>query len=105
MRYELHRPGTAGVIPLVSDVEALDRSRSSRSDDRDEAIIQLLREKLKGRNPRNGKDTEEAPKAAAAAPGAAQGEDKYEPQRLSRKILWQYDSTAHKVPLLRRHYI
>ena len=41
-------------------------------------------------------------------PGAqrpAGEEDKYEPQRLSRKILWQYDSSAKKVPLLRRHYI
>jgi hypothetical protein len=32
-------------------------------------------------------------------------EDKYEPQRLNRKICWQYDSSAKKVPLLRRHYI
>lgn len=101
MRFDLHRPDAAPTErPLVGNVEALDSARPGHSEDRDEAIISLLREKLKGRQP--------APKAAAPRPGQAPeptGEDKYEPQRLNRKIVWQYDSTARKVPLLRRHYI
>jgi hypothetical protein len=103
MRYELHRPGTAGVTPLVTDVEALDRPKPGRSDDRDEAILQLLREKLKDRDPEARKKAMEA--ATGGSGAEAGGEDKYEPQRLNRKIMWQYDSTARKVPLLRRNYI
>lgn len=87
--------------PLVGDVEALDASKASTGDERDDAIIQLLREKLKGRNQGN----KGATKAGGPADEGTQGEDKYEPQRLSRKICWQYDSAARKVPLLRRHYI
>lgn len=87
--------------PLVGDVEAIDASRASTGDERDDAIIRQLREKLKGRNQGN----KAATKAGSAAVDGVQGEDKYEPQRLSRKICWQYDSSARKVPLLRRHYI
>lgn len=101
MRYELHRPGTAGVTPLVNDVEPLDRPKHGSTGERDEAIIQLLREKLKDRGQGNSKDTQ----GGAPTAGDSQGEDKYEPQRLSRKIVWQYDSAARKVPLLRRPYI
>lgn len=100
-RYELHHPAYAGRPdrPLIGGVEALDGSRGApRGEERDEAIIQLLREKLKTRDPGN---------KAATRPGpAASGDsDKYEPQRLGRKICWQYDASARKVPLLRRHYI
>jgi hypothetical protein len=59
----------------------------------------LLREKLKGRGP------SEARLGDGPGPASRVGEDKYEPQRLGRKICWQYDHTARKVPLLRRHYI
>jgi hypothetical protein len=87
--------------PLVGDVETLGDPAPGRNrdrEDRDETIIRLLRGKLKDREPGN---------MPATVPGAEgpEGEDKYEPQRLSRKICWQYDSSAHKVPLLRRHYI
>ena len=100
MRYELHHP-VSGTRPLVGDVEALDASKPAMGEERDEAIIRLLREKLKGRNP----DSRMAAQAGDPALDGPQGEDKYEPQRLSRKICWQYDSSARKVPLLRRHYI
>lgn len=98
MRYELHHPEYAGRPdrPLVGGVEALDAGRPApRGEERDEAIIQLLREKLKARDPGNRPATQAAP----------DGEDRYEPQRLGRKICWQYDASARKVPLLRRHYI
>ncbi|HLP43615.1 MAG TPA: hypothetical protein VK465_19085 [Fibrobacteria bacterium] len=96
MRYDLHHV-VPGSRPLIADVEPADASRPG-AEDRDEAILELLREKLKGRQG-NSPDT------SGIRGHAAEGEDKYEPQRLGRKICWQYDSTARKVPLLRRHYI
>lgn len=102
MRYELHHPESAGRPdrPLIGGVEALDAGRPApRGEERDEAIIQLLREKLQSRDPGNRHATQSGNDAEAGA------EDKYEPQRLGRKICWQYDAAARKVPLLRRHYI
>lgn len=101
MRFDLHHPSASPEDrPLLGEVEALDAAHSSRDGgERDEAIIQLLREKLRGR---------QAPRPqvqAKASPADPAAEDKYEPQRLNRKICWQYDSTARKIPLLRRHYI
>ena len=102
MRPDLERPLMAE-RPLVADVEALEGSRSGlphrapdgmAAQDRDDAIIRLLRDKLKQRRPGNSEVTPESGEA-----------DKYEPQRLVRKICWQYDSNARKVPLLRRPYI
>ncbi len=102
MRYELHHPGAvSSERPLVSDVEPSDAARPGRDEGRDEAIIQLLREKLRGR-PSPKKPAPEAPPVASGDDGS---EDRYEPQRLSRKICWQYNQNARKVPLLRRHYI
>lgn len=89
--------------PLVGGVEQPGGSETgSRSGDRDEDIIRMLRSKLKERGP--------AAKAADLpfTPDQKQAsgdEDKYEQQRIGRKICWQYDSNAKKVPLLRRHYI
>ncbi len=101
MQYDLHRLDTRA-RPLVGDVEAMDRSRNAPgSQERDEAIIQVLREKLKGRPQSNRPAT----LSDNPAREETRDEDKYEPQRLSRKICWQYDSSAHKVPLLRRYYI
>ena len=90
--------------PLVGGVEEPGGSETgNRSGDRerDEEIIRMLRSKLKER------DTgPQALPAIARREKAAPGEeDKYEPQRINRKICWQYDSNAKKVPLLRRHYI
>jgi hypothetical protein len=107
MRPDLERPFPAD-RPLVADVEPMEGSRSGLpqrapdgrvGQDRDDAIIRLLRDKLKDRRPGNSQATSEDDEAEG------DGEDKYEPQRLMRKICWQYDSNARKVPLLRRPYI
>lgn len=103
MRTDLQRPA-ATVRPLVGGVEAAEDPRSgpgAGDSDRDEAILMELRRKLKGRNA-----APENPASANAPHGSSLSEeDKYEPQRLGRKICWQYDSNAKRVPLLRRHYI
>jgi hypothetical protein len=91
MRPDLERPVFA-VQPLVGGVERAQAAPQAPDRDRDEAILGFLRQRLWERAHGNKRDTSGA-------------EDKYEPQRLSRKILWQYDSAAKKVPLLRRHYI
>lgn len=102
MRFELHHPGAeSSERPLVGDVESAGAARSGSGEDRDEAILQLLREKLRGR-PAQPKAS---PKARPPVPSDPESEDRYEPQRLSRKICWQYDQSARKVPLLRRPYI
>jgi hypothetical protein len=90
--------------PLVADVESLEHATAgSRREGhyRDEDLIYMLQEKLRGKRYSNQQDT---PAARPASAGPAE-EDKYEPQRLSRKICWQYDSHAKRVPILRRPYI
>jgi hypothetical protein len=99
MRPDLMRP-VAAVRPLVGDVEALEGAPQGANPERDEDILMMLRRKLRERKG-SGYGTW-APDPRKPAQGE---EDKYEPQRLNRKICWQYDSTAKKVPLLRRHYI
>jgi malate synthase len=90
----------AAVRPLVGDIEALEGAPKGADQERDEDILMMLRQKLRER-----KGT--AYGTWPPNPGKADQseEDKYEPQRLNRKICWQYDSTAKKIPLLRRHYI
>ncbi|MDQ3002079.1 MAG: hypothetical protein M3Y08_12575 [Fibrobacterota bacterium] len=101
MRPDLERPAPEK-LPMVGGVEKLEGTPGGAYKDRDEDIISLLREKLKERTGRNAKDTKAGMKFLNGPEG---DEDKYEPQRLSRKICWQYDINAKKVPLLRRHYI
>ena len=95
--------------PLISDVERLEspqsgshhqESRLGEGALRDETIILLLREKLKDRGQGNAKNT-----LAGTSGHSMPGGDKYEPQRLGRKICWQYDNNARRVPMLRRPYI
>lgn len=83
---------------MVGDVEALEAAPGGAGQERDRDILMALRQRLLDRNG-NLYDTSQAPRPRRGE------EDKYEPQRLSRKICWQYDSSAKKVPLLRRHYI
>lgn len=90
----------AAVRPLVGDVEAPEGPSQGANPERDEDILMMLRQKLRERKG-NGYGTW-VPDSRRPAQGE---EDKYEPQRLNRKICWQYDSTAKKIPLLRRHYI
>lgn len=81
------------VAPLVEGVAEPKPVPSVPERDRDEAILGFLRQRLWERAHSNKRVT------------PAGEEDRYEPQRLNRKIMWQYDGNAKKVPLLRRHYI
>lgn len=98
MREDLIRP-VLPVRPMVGDVEALDGTPAGADQDRDRDILMTLRQRLRDRHG-SMYDTQ-----LPARKRPAGEEDKYEPQRLNRKICWQYDSSAKKVPLLRRHYI
>ncbi|MDB5051483.1 MAG: hypothetical protein JWO30_4554 [Fibrobacteres bacterium] len=98
MRDDLERPVSA-VRPLVGGVERLEGAPPAFDKDRDQDIIQSLRQRLRDRN------ADETPVGMNRRKSDKSEEDKYEPQRLSRKICWQYDVNAKKVPLLRRHYI
>jgi hypothetical protein len=98
MRNDLERP-ILSARPLVGGVEKTDPAANAYDQDRDEDILLMLRRKLKERN------SEDTPGAPPRRKGRAGEEDKYEPQRLNRKICWQYDINAKKIPLLRRHYI
>ena len=93
MRPDLERP-VIPVSPLVPGVTGPAPVPAVPERDRDEAILGFLRQRLWERAQGNKRVT-----------SAAGEEDKYEPQRLNRKILWQYDGNAKKVPLLRRPYI
>jgi hypothetical protein len=94
MRPDLQRP-ILPTEPLVGGVPRPAPVPGVPERDRDEAILGFLRQRLWERAQGNKRATSESPSE----------EDKYEPQRLNRKIMWQYDSTAKKVPLLRRPYI
>ncbi|MEO7426226.1 MAG: hypothetical protein ABI036_13645 [Fibrobacteria bacterium] len=96
MRDDMDRP-VPSISPLVGNVEKSEAS--PKAYERDEDILLMLRRKLQQRN------SEATQGAAAKRRGPAGEEDKYEPQRLNRKICWQYDINAKKIPLLRRHYI
>jgi hypothetical protein len=98
MRQDLIRP-IIPVRPMVGDVEALEATPDGADQDRDQDILMTLRQRLRDRQG-SMYDTRSPVRRLPAGE-----EDKYEPQRLSRKICWQYDSSAKKVPLLRRHYI
>ena len=93
MRSDLERPLPENP-PLVAGVTGPAPVSAASGRDRDEAILGFLRQRLWERAHSNRRVT--------ADPGDA---DKYEQQRLGRKIMWQYDGNAKKVPLLRRHYI
>ncbi len=80
--------------PLVPEVEGLFPAGQREHFERylrEERILQQLRQILRRNN--------SPPVAEPEAP------DRYEPQRLTRKICWQYDVNARRIPLLRRPYI
>lgn len=93
MRQDLQRPVLPSV-PLVGGIAGPAPVPAMPGRDRDEAILGFLRQRTWERAQGNLRVTH--PEG---------GEDKYEPQRLSRRIIWQYDGRAKKVPLLRRPYI
>lgn len=79
------------IQPSIPEVDEVLRNSEKESFEKqwiENKILIHLRDKL--RMPRD-KDQEKP--------------DVYEPQRLTRKICWQYNESARKVPLLRRSYI
>jgi len=90
---------------LVSDSnqenqENLPESRYAR-------VLSLLRNLLRGGRDQRKKllELNLVEKQTGKSIETTEAEDKYEPQRLTRKIVWQYDSSAKRIPLLRRDYI
>ena len=75
----------------VDSVWAASRRDSFERQLREESVLAQLRGMLRRRHG-DAEDEGDEP-------------DRYEPQRLTRKIHWQYDGQARKVPLLRRPYI
>lgn len=98
---------TAPKRPLIAGLESLrhEQDASSQHDGTDARLVQLLGEFFRG-----GKEKRRALLHASTTQGqtgedAEDDEDRYEPQRLTRKIHWQYDRSMKKVPMLRRDYI
>ena len=90
--------------PLVGNIESVLGMRADIGQDagRDETILSHLRRRLSDRKPGNFPVTGGR---RASDKKSVSVEDKYEQQRINRKICWQYDQSAKKVPLLRRNYI
>ena len=79
-------------VTEVSEVEGISATRHRESFERqlrEERILARLRGALK--QSRTESDEEDP--------------DRYEPQRLTRKMCWQYDGQARRVTFLRRPYI
>ncbi len=91
--------GIDAVQPINTDI-------SQENLERDEQIVQRLQSRLRERK---DKFREALRRGLAVTseemPNNPVDTDHYEPQRLTRKICWQYDKAAKKVPLFRRHYI
>jgi hypothetical protein len=79
-------------IPEIEGVLPVDEREPFEKHFRENKVLHQLRKQLRRR--KSDSDTTQA-----------EDPDRYEPQRLTRKICWQYDVNAHKVPLLRRPYI
>ncbi len=92
--------------PLVDRLVGMNAGNDSNTAgaDADGRMLQLIGEFLRG-----GKEKRKAllQKARSEIVEVEEdnGEDLYEPQRITRKIHWQYDSRMKKVPMLRRDYI
>ncbi len=92
--------------PLIGNVESLDNDVAARDyhlQQRDERMLEELRDSLnKKKKKRKEKEDE---KAGEKESEEEAGEDHYEPQRLTRKICWQYDQQGRKIPMFRRPYM
>jgi hypothetical protein len=90
----VYTPPTPEPRPLIGETPAAaapGEFAGQSLDPRDAKILAHLRALLKEKTGKKSKEK--------SSP------DRYEPQRLTRKITWQYDGQARKVPLLRRPYI
>ena len=102
--YSFRTNKSARKIESIQPIQAADFSQESL--ERDEQIVQRLQNRLRERKEKFREafrrrldiTTSDIPVNPVDA-------DHYEPQRITRKICWQYDKEARKVPLFRRHYI
>jgi hypothetical protein len=98
--------GIAQERPLIARLDGMQQGHDSASDREtaDERLVQLLGEFFRGGKEKRRQMLQGQPQSADSDV-TEDGEDKYEPQRLTRKIHWQYDRSMKKVPMLRRDYI
>jgi hypothetical protein len=89
METRLQEPPANPAIPEVEGVWPASQREYFERRLREERILSQLRAIIRKPRPE----------------GEENGSDRYEPQRLTRKICWQYDESARKVPILRRPYI
>ena len=89
MDARLHNAPVSPDIPEVEGVWPLSQRESFERKLREERQWEKLRKKGRAEPSRPDDD----------------GSAHYEPQRLTRKICWQYDNKARRVPMLRRPYI
>jgi hypothetical protein len=96
--------------PLVARVDGPqagddgNANSDSPNGDKGDTLNHLIGQFLRGNKERR-KHLLQAAQAEATVKLEKGCEDHYEPQRLTRKIHWQYDSSMKKVPMLRRNYI
>ncbi len=99
------------LIPLVEGGNRSftgDRSEAQEREDieRDLQILDMLRQKLRDKQGTPQQYGQRLPpEAIDKRPLLIADRDMYEPQRINRKICWQYTRDGKKVPLFRRAYI
>jgi hypothetical protein len=98
--------------PLVGRLESLDngerygRGQQNNEDASDSRLARLISDFFRGDKEKRRRWLKSDPLEALQNQAEMDEEaDKYEPQRITRKIHWQYDRSMKKVPMLRRDYI
>lgn len=81
-------------------IEAMGDAMSRKQ--RNDILLARLRRTLKERKGRESKPSASETDSYSLVVADL---DQYEQQRLGKKILWQYDKSGKKIPLLRRSYI
>ncbi len=102
--------------PRIGVIEAIDSiNPDANRQDSDAKLLRRLKQRLRKRKQSSGQsknysaendfgDAITGQNTGAIASLFTDG-DHYEPQRLTRKIVWQYNQDAKKVPMFRRSYI
>jgi hypothetical protein len=99
--------------PLIGQLENLangdryERNQPREEETPNDRLVQLMREFFRGDKEKRRRLMSKADplEALKNQDQNEEGSDKYEPQRITRKIHWQYDGSMKKVPMLRRNYI
>lgn len=99
--------GLAEDRPLISRLDGMQQGHDSSAEREpaNEQWVQMLAEFFRGGKEKRRQMLQAASQNTSDTDSDEEGEDKYEPQRLTRKIHWQYDRSMKKVPMLRRDYI